>query len=580
MSRALWLCAALFAAVLPLASCTTLPDSGPVKAGSAPTVAANEEFVRPLVDLPAPDATPEEVVEGFLTATTSPQDNYAVARTYLTQEAASTWQPSGEVEVRTDASLQTSFATGVVDVQFTQVSTITSKGVLLTVPAENRRRGYTMTQVEGQWRIVDPPEPLLLSQRDVERGYRQLNAYFLSPDGALVVPDARLVQLGQAEALATTAVRNMLAGPAASRIEAVRSAVPGGLDLALSAVPVADGIARVDFTDQIRDLPDDSLEQFLAQLAWTLEQVPGVSQMLVSAQGAVLRLPSSPNPADVDGWPEYDPDVGPGSLPLLGVDDQGRAVEWVGNSPQVLGQAAEQGPLRSVSASAGAGFLVMVPAARDRLIIGPWDDPGQRSAVVKAEIGTSVSVDRRGRLWWADRDGRLMVAVPDVDVDAIEDGSANEGSTQQQPVAFVVRGVRVDVAGEVTDVEISRDGTRIALIVGSGQRSQALLANVAGTDEAPVVTTPVVVGSPGALDLSWRSAQTLTVLHGAQQPRLLRFDLFAVEVLNVPAEPSAAAITDSPLDDPVLVVAGGAAVRSTPSELVPLEGLTQPRYRG
>ena len=42
-------------------------------------------------------------------------------------------------------------------------------------------RDFAVQQVDGEWRIADPPDGLVLLEPDFERVYDQLNAYFLDP---------------------------------------------------------------------------------------------------------------------------------------------------------------------------------------------------------------------------------------------------------------------------------------------------------------------------------------------------------------------------------------------------------------
>src|SRR6218665_249678 len=87
--------AALAAAALAvsLAACAGLPTSGPVNAGQPIDESdANSDIVF-LPDAPAKDATPEQIVEGFILAGSGPRGNWATAQLYLAPEFQTEWNP-------------------------------------------------------------------------------------------------------------------------------------------------------------------------------------------------------------------------------------------------------------------------------------------------------------------------------------------------------------------------------------------------------------------------------------------------------------------------------------------------------
>ena len=51
------------------------------------------------------------------------------------------------------------------------------------------RREFTLEQVEGEWRISNPEDGLIILEPDFERLYDERAAYFLDPTGQRVVPD-------------------------------------------------------------------------------------------------------------------------------------------------------------------------------------------------------------------------------------------------------------------------------------------------------------------------------------------------------------------------------------------------------
>ena len=91
--------AALLVAVSVLSACVGIPASGPVAEG--PTI--DKEVGRPNVYLPegpTPGATQEQILRGFISAFVGPQNDYKVARQFLTTDFSGKWEPRSSVLVR------------------------------------------------------------------------------------------------------------------------------------------------------------------------------------------------------------------------------------------------------------------------------------------------------------------------------------------------------------------------------------------------------------------------------------------------------------------------------------------------
>jgi hypothetical protein len=99
----------------------------------------------------------------------------------------------------------------------------------------------------------------------------------------------------------------------------VRTGFPDGTALAVDAVPVVDGVARVDLDPQVRLADEDTRRAFSAQLIWTLGQVPGVRFLDLNAGGQVLDVAGASNPQPMDAWPGFDPNAMPEGAGPLGI---------------------------------------------------------------------------------------------------------------------------------------------------------------------------------------------------------------------------------------------------------------------
>ena len=80
--------------------------------------------------------------------------------------------------------------------------------------------------MDGEWRIANPPNGLIMLEPDFERLYDRRLAYFLDPTGTRVVPDPRYLISGEAQP--TALLNRVLEGPSAALSAGVRNPLSGG----------------------------------------------------------------------------------------------------------------------------------------------------------------------------------------------------------------------------------------------------------------------------------------------------------------------------------------------------------------
>lgn len=558
--RRRWITAAI--AVLMLSGCVGIPSSGPVEPGlQGPVPDAADPLVRPIANPPQPGMTPLEVVEGFLNAAAAIGDDYRVAREYLTPESARQWDPGAGVSVADDEGPQLSLAGGVVTARFRQVATVSSSGVLVPREPASATAPFAMASIEGEWRIGQAPAGLLLSQRQLDRSFAVRQVYFLDPSATIAVPDVRLLPLTDTEALATALVSALLAGPSDWLAAGVISAIPEGMQLALGAVPVADGVARVDLQGPVVTSDPGALERVGAQLAWTLGQVPEVVSMEVTLDGRPLPIQDARGPVPLAAFGRFTPDVFPGVPQLYGLTPAGRIAVVDGEEVRELGPAA----VAASSVAVAPGTAALAAAAADGSGLQIAASPQGEAVRIAGEVASGPRIDGRGRVWWTDERARVLLApVPAADAAA--------------PSAVVV--LVESPGGRVLAVRPSRDGTRAALLVDDGA-DRIVRVGVVRTDGGRLsignLRTLQVPGDAG--DAAWRTADALTVLV-AEKGLVQRLDLLGSVVASFTVPESARTVSDAPQADVVLGLADGTAGRLTGNGVRVVPGLTAPAYPG
>ncbi|HEY3033060.1 MAG TPA: hypothetical protein VGJ54_00170, partial [Streptosporangiaceae bacterium] len=209
-TRITLLIGAILAALL-TAGCATIPSSGPVESTPIPAPPGSGGGATVIVEPPQPGWTPEQVVSGFLLASSSFTHHHAVARQYLTPAASRLWQPGSEVKIPARTPTLSSVPkklTGqnsqtTVAVSWQELATLNSSGQYQVAPrpGPTRHQSFTLVSVHGQWRINELPSPghgkvsheLLLPSVLFRLNYAPRNLYFYGQPGQSGQPDQVLV---------------------------------------------------------------------------------------------------------------------------------------------------------------------------------------------------------------------------------------------------------------------------------------------------------------------------------------------------------------------------------------------------
>ena len=486
-----------------------LPACGlPVPDGvqSAGQVAAEREeplALKVIPPGPLPGASPEEIVNGFLVAQRSPDDEHAVARQFLApgtewddEEGAVVYRSRRfttdddsdplTFSIRYDASARVE-PTGAFALDDTPVTT-----------------AYTVARLEsGEYRLTSVPRGLHLQSQDRERSFTAYDVYFLARavDGAAtarLVPDR--VFLPVTAERAPSLVEALLRGATLPLRPSVATALPEGTALA-SPVTVADGVVTVDLTGQVRDLEQRDRQRLSAQLVWTL--LPTFNGVRLLAEGELLDVEGVDDVQTLEDWSEYDPTgIRPGA-PLYYVQDrQLRSLD--GAVPESEASSPRGFPVDEVAVSPVAGTLALLTRTPegDEVRVGPQAGPFPPPVLRRPELGSLSWGPGDQGLWALARGEQPAVCL----VPTVPDPSR----TDPCDVSYE----RPEGAGPLAALRISRDGARAALVFGEGEAGRLYVGRVepSGGRLSIAGVDPVAPSLAGVTDVAWESGTSLAVL--------------------------------------------------------------------
>lgn len=545
MSRAR--AAAVAALLVVLTGCSTVPmTSSTVQITQAPARPAEVVGIEPLA--PEAGAAPEDIVRSFIDAAASTRVGHPVARQHLAPEARRTWDDEGTITVIGQDYATVTTESGAVEVTATTVGTIDDRGVFTIGTGSTLTRQFTLEQVDGQWRISDPPDGLIILEPDFTRLYEEAAVYFVDPTGRRLVPDPRYVLAG--EALPTTIVERILAGPSQYLAAGVVNRVAGAQ--LRSAVTLDGQLAVVDLTN----LPAEAspaLSEAAAQLVWTLTSLQNVSINSVEFRidGEPVPIDDVPDEQTTEHWSAFNPDAVP--LETVGHYLLGGALHTVTTgqpTPGPAGAGAYGLTEAAVSIDAATGDLSFLVGIRPegggaRLLAGPYD--GELAPVLDGARLTSPTVAATRSEVWVVRDDTSVVRV-------------QAGGPPQAVTAPTLPGL-----GLTRVLRLSPDGVRAALVV-EGPEGRALhVGTVVRAEDGSVALRDFRAITPTlsrVVDVAWRDSGSLLVLAGdAGEDRVVPYgvgvDGWALDEIprsGLPSQPQS--IAAAPARQP-LVDAGG-----------------------
>lgn len=527
---------AVVVVLLLAAGCARLPtSSSPQALGTV----ANEQ-PRPVAPHPVPGQEPESVVRNFLLAGIDPFDSHAAARAFLTPDAAADWNDAGtmivdKVDVVEDSRTTTEMS---YTVRANRVGSLAADG---RYQSENGQYQSTVTlsRVDNEWRVDTVSDGTILERSQFRSAYTSKSIYFLDQMGRLLVPDPRWVNVVP-EQTVHRIVELLLAGPNSTLAPSV-SRPPAGVTLIGEPTradgtdgPVEAGLGgggvRLDFAG-LGPLSGDDRTRFAAQLIWTLARAEILGPYQLLADGVPI------DPAREAGWTTDDvaafdpaadlrPDIGLHALvkgALATVDESGTVTPVRGYF------GAEGSNLTSASLSRDGSLIAGVwdtgqsgSSPVDVLVVGSY---GGNDALPVAQ-GTTI-----GRPSWQS-DGNAVWAV--VDSERVIRAVTNPESGAVS-VVDVDASALTALGGPITELRLSRDGVRAAMIV-DGAAYIALVTTDASGRYLLRDPRPAAVGyGRDAISIDWAGANSVVIARAAGEVPVIQA---AIDGSGVDALPS------------------------------------------
>ena len=124
---------------------------------------------------------------------------HPVARQYLAPDAAGSWSDEAGIAVLSPDYATVATEAGSVTLTASPVGTVDERGVFTVAGNGVFTRQFTLEQVDGEWRITDPPDGLIILRAGLRAALRRPGRLLPRPTRQRVVPDPRLLIKGDAQ---------------------------------------------------------------------------------------------------------------------------------------------------------------------------------------------------------------------------------------------------------------------------------------------------------------------------------------------------------------------------------------------
>jgi hypothetical protein len=423
------------------------------------------------------------------------------AQRFLTEGAAKSWLPGSDITVvHTRLNLPVPTANGIrVDVAMQPVGVLNSKGVVVPRSALTAQT-YQFTVVPATdgsgLRIDNPPDGMLLSDDALTSLYELWPVYYWDINNRTLVPDLRYISRAQTVANRDVELANWLVDEPSDYLKPVVK-VPSGI--VRKDRLVRDGThLRINLSSTAASIADQ-LPKFVVQLRWTLRWFTGTVDLQIEGQHQNLAT------VDMFGYNL--------AAPQDGQDDQARFCVVDGRVRQFSGNATAASAL-SNDANAGVVSAAILHGPAQQTALVRQDSPGK----VRLWLGTAqqdtvryqptdlvasstsrpagiVSVTGSVARVLIAADGRLY----DYPFDARQIGTRPE------------REVTPTGIGPVSDVSVSPDGRRVALVAGGLAYVGVLQGPMDGSPVSVTQLRQVLVGLGDITAVAWSREEYIVV---------------------------------------------------------------------
>ncbi|MEY4993584.1 MAG: hypothetical protein RIS82_706 [Actinomycetota bacterium] len=368
--------------------CAQLPTSGAIKTGPDIQSSLENDYLYYSPQGPELQASQEEILLGFLNAGTGPQNDYSIAREFLSEDFKSIWKPSSGVLIRQGSPeiVATTDQTARVDIRLS--AQVNGQGQYsIATEGATESLYFSFVKEGNEWRISSAPNLTTVIRPVFDVIFQSYALYFFDNQLNYLVPDLRWFP--SRASTSTRLIDALLKGPSAWLDPAVTSAIPAGTKLSLSSVNVTGGQAVVDLSSRALSTTYREKQLMEAQIRETLLQLNSVF---------TVRLQIERAPQDIVDIDAFTP-TSLSSSPVAFLES-GLSYVDVSSSTKIVGTNGVLDQLGATEFSLSSDERTMLVRGSAGIYLSSFGTLGSKAKLLAEGTGyVSPVIDRQGFSW-------------------------------------------------------------------------------------------------------------------------------------------------------------------------------------
>lgn len=546
----------IFSSLL-LISCGNIPVTSSIKQG--PEIGSNGQnsIIRVIASRPQPGMSQEQIVNGFLNASASSDNDFAIAREYLVPDKKLTWNPTKSIEVYDGQGQFQYINENQIDFTASLHSQIDEYSrISLANPENQLLKTFKLIKIDDQWRIDLDFDGLVISKTDLNRSFSVYPIWFIDKSKTYLVPES--VVLPRAiTANATRLMQLLLLGPSQTSKDSLITGFPIGSALSIDSVPITNGVAIVSLNEAVLKAENIDREIFAAQIVRTLTRIPEVNTIQIKVGTQNLNILNTPISQTAVTWDKFYSDANRSNFAFI-----------ISNS-----KLQKIGP-------DGITKTGRIEIENKNLSFGTSNRTESIYALVD-ESRTNLSIFSYEPIFKENNYNFSTISDPKIDafntVWVIANNQPNV-FTKDKKLNLIVQ---KELPENILDVIPAPDGTRVLLIIRTVYGKELRIANVIRNFDSIVLTNIQKIMRDGfsISKASWQDETTVVYLDNSTQPaNIFNLDIFTGISRNIYSINGAQDIATSNRQPTLVEINDGTVLQRISGEWQIIAKATKPSY--
>ena len=479
-----------------ISACGNIPTSSSVNIG--PEFGSNDQnsIIRVIASRPQPGMSQEQIVTGFLNASASSDNDFAIAREYLVPSKKNSWNPTKSIEVYEGQGQFEFINENQIDFSAALHSQVNeSSRIVFANPEDQLLKTFKLEKVDDQWRIDIDFDGLVISKTDLDRSFSFYPLWFVDPSKTFLVPESVILPKA-ITANATRLMQLLLLGPSAQLNNTVITAFPKGSSLSIDSVPISNGVASVSLNEAVLQAASLERQLLAAQIVKTLTRIPEVKSIQIKVGTQNLSILNAPFNQTASTWDKFYSDSNYNNLAYF--ISENKLWKNSAETKSLTGKSEIDSKLWSFGTSnRSENLYALVDETKTNLIINSYSPEFKETIFSTSNIG-NPKIDVQDTIW-VTLNNQVSVFSSDKKLNLIAQDFAIE---------------------DIVEIIPALDASRVLLIIRSVYGTELRLANVIRNPDTIVLTNIRKIMRDGfsITKAVWQDETNILYLDSGSQP--------------------------------------------------------------